>query len=287
MSPANIGLRALEPAGAIAWILYPTEAAPAPVRFGPYALDAARDAPPVGDGLPLVVISHGTGGTPWAYRGLAANLVRAGFAVVAVEHVGNSRNDDRLAGTRANLEQRPRHVRAAIDAALADGVIGGRLASGAAVIGHSLGGYTALAVAGGTPVTLPTEMPDGRPHPIAVEPDPRVRAVVLLAPAIGWFGADAALANVTAPILVRTGAADVLCPAAHVRWVLRSVPDPRRIDHVDVAGAGHFSFMTPFPPELARPGFAPAQDPPGFERAAYHERLSAEIIAFLGATIAA
>jgi predicted dienelactone hydrolase len=45
-------------------ILYPTNAAAHTERFGPYALDVAKDAASVGDDLPLVLISHGTGGTP-------------------------------------------------------------------------------------------------------------------------------------------------------------------------------------------------------------------------------
>ncbi len=49
-----------------------TTAPEAPVtteRFGPYTIEVARDTPML-DG-PLVVVSHGTGGTPRPYRGLA------------------------------------------------------------------------------------------------------------------------------------------------------------------------------------------------------------------------
>ncbi|MCA9674067.1 MAG: alpha/beta hydrolase, partial [Myxococcales bacterium] len=87
-------------------LLYPTTAATAPTRFGPYPLDVARDADVAGDALPLVVVSHGNGGSPWAYRGLAAHLVGAGLAVAMVEHPGNSRRDNALAGTDDNLRNR-------------------------------------------------------------------------------------------------------------------------------------------------------------------------------------
>ena len=45
------------------------------------------------------------------------------------------------------------------------------------VIGHSIGGYTALASAGGKPLALPTQTPDGVAHPVEVERDPRIGAV--------------------------------------------------------------------------------------------------------------
>lgn len=253
--------------------------ADAPVRtesFGPYAIDIARDAPVAGERLPIVAISHGTGGTPWGYRGMATHLVEAGFAVALVEHVGNSRNDNSLANTPANLTARPRHVREALDAAAADPVLAAHVAADrAAVIGHSMGGYTALALAGGHPVVLPNETPDGRAHSIAVESDARVRAIVLLAPAIPWFMAPGALADVHVPMLVRTGEHDELVPPYFVEGILRGIAS----DYAVVPGAGHFAWFYPVPPALA--GLPPAQDPAGFDRAAYQPTLHAELTRFL------
>ncbi|MBV9880866.1 MAG: dienelactone hydrolase family protein, partial [Gemmatirosa sp.] len=161
--------------------LYPATAAESPRPFGPYEVTAAWDAP-VGDGrFPLVVISHGSGGTHLGYRTLAAHLARRGFVVVCPEHPRNNRNDDSLAGTDTILADRPRQVSLAIDWAFADAALGPRLARGAvAVVGHSLGGYAGLAVAGGRPYAAPHESPDGIAHPVPVTPDPRVKALVLL-----------------------------------------------------------------------------------------------------------
>ncbi|MEO8699603.1 MAG: alpha/beta fold hydrolase [Kofleriaceae bacterium] len=267
-----------------AWLVYPTAGEPRTERFGPYSLDVARDAAMIGTGLRVVVISHGTGSTPWAYRGMATALAVAGFAVILVEHPGDSRRDNSLANTDANLVNRPRHLRLAIDAALADpGLAPDRVA----VIGHSLGGYTALAVAGGRAMNLPPAISRSAPleelarhaYPIATEADPRIAAAVLLAPAIGFFMAETALAAVTAPVLVRTGEHDAICATAAVRFALRS--HPGRIDLVEVAGANHFAFQSPFPPELVRPEFPPSQDSPGFDRAAYQRGLYDEVAAFL------
>ena len=289
----NVGCRALhvtdevQDARVPVHVLYPTTAAARTETFGPYPLDIARDAPVTGERLPLVAISHGTGGTPWGYRGLAAHLARAGLAVLLVEHPGNSRSNDALAGTPANLANRPRHVRLALDAALADAALGPHLApDGAAVIGHSLGGYTALALAGGHPLALPNQTPDGVAHPVPVEPDPRVRALVLLAPALPWFMAPGALAEVRAPLLVRAGERDEHAPPYFIERVLGSLPAGARLDYQVVPGAGHFAFFGPIPAALARGNFPPAYDPPGFDRAAYQPRLHHHVLAFLRGALA-
>jgi len=278
----TVGYRALEAPDAVQGVTVPIHllyASDAPARdehFGAYTLTVARDAPVATTG-PFVVVSHGTGGSPWLNRDLAMYLARAGFVVALVEHPGNRRGDDALAGTPANLEHRPRHLRLAIDAVGADR---------AAVIGHSIGGYTALAVAGGRPLALPNQTADGKAHPVAVVPDPRVRALVLLAPAVPWFMADGALAEVDVPILLRVAQHDRAAPAElNASIIRRGVRDPARIDFQSIANAGHFSFASPFPPEMVRADFAPSQDPPGFDRAAYQPILHAEIASFLRAAL--
>jgi predicted dienelactone hydrolase len=252
-----------------------------PIAFGAYSIDAVPDAP-FGDGIEHVVaISHGTGGTPWVYRGLAGHLAQHGCAVVLIVHAGNTRGDDALAGTPANLANRPRHVRLALDAAFAamDHI---NLQNRATLVGHSMGGYTALAVAGGKPLALPNETPDGVAQPVAVEHDPRVDTLALLAPAVPWLIAPGALDDVRARVLVRVGALDALCPPAFVERVLAGLPGwPHAVDYAIVPNAGHFSFTSPMPAALARPGFAPAFDPPGFDRAAYQTQLADELLAFV------
>lgn len=284
----TVGCRAIEVVDGVqgvrvpTWLLYPTQTLERVEKFGVYSLGVAIDAPIHGDQLPLVVISHGTGSTPWVMRDLALHLVRGGFVVALLAHPGNTRRDDRLANTPANLINRPRHLRRVIDAALADREIGPRLvADRAAVIGHSLGGYTALALAGGLPVSLPHDSPDGRAHPMSVEADPRVRAVVLLAPAAPWLMAEGALAAVDVPVLMRTGEKDLHAPTGFDQVLLHGFRDRTQIDYRIVPNAGHFSFLSPFPPSLFGPHFPPSQDPPGFDRAAYLLELHAEVLTFL------
>jgi predicted dienelactone hydrolase len=262
-------------------LLYPADAAQAPVAFGPFQLEVAMDAPVVGAGLPLVLVSHGTGSTPWLHRELAAHLARAGFVVALLQHPGNHRGDDHLGGKAINLVNRPRHVRQVADALFAS--LGAALAPGYAVIGHSLGGYTALAVAGGEPTAFAWETPDGAAGPLVVEHDPRVRAVALLAPATPWFLAEGALAGVHVPVFMRSGAKDPHADAMHARIVAHGLPAGTRLDHAVVPGAGHFAFVSPYPAHLKSPSIPPSQDPDGFDRVAYLPTLFAELTAFLRA----
>jgi predicted dienelactone hydrolase len=265
-------------------VLYPTAAPEKPEAFGAFKLGVAMDAPLEGEQLRLVVISHGTGGTPWTHRELAAHLARSGLVAALIQHPGNHRGDDSLSGKVINLENRPRHVRVAIDAVLADDVVGSHVErEDVSVIGHSLGGYTALAVAGGKPTAFAWETPDGNPAPVRVERDSRVRRLVLLAPATAWFIADGALADVQIPILMRTGEKDSHADRMHGLIVERGVPDLTRLDHQVIPNAGHYSFLTPYPAELKGPATPPSQDPEGFDRTAYLASLYAEIVAFIRA----
>jgi predicted dienelactone hydrolase len=112
-------------------------------------------------------------------------------------------------------------------------------------------------------------------------PDDRIGALVLLAPACGWFNYDGALADVDVPILVITAEKDELAPFLHADLVKRTVRDPGKVQTREVANAGHHSFQSPFPPSMTRPNFPPSQDPHGFDRVAFQPILNAEILSFL------
>ncbi|MET0265376.1 MAG: alpha/beta hydrolase, partial [Duganella sp.] len=122
-------------------------------------------------------------------------------------------------------------------------------------------------------------------QPVPVTPDARVRALVLLAPATGWY-IPGALAEVRLPILMVTGDQDVNTPSGHALNVLVGVGEPSLVEHKVYAGAGHFSFMSKFPPEMTKPEFHPSQDPPGFDRSDIQQELFAQITGFLHRTLA-
>src|SRR5262249_30424286 len=113
--------------------------------------NAARDAEPApGPRRPLVVLSHGNGGAAFQLAWLGTALARHGFIVVAVNHPGNNALEDYTVEGMSLWWLRAVDVSTVIDAMLVDKTFGSLLDPariGAA--GHSLGGYTVLAAAGG------------------------------------------------------------------------------------------------------------------------------------------
>ena len=261
-------------------VFYPTGTPSRPEPIGPYTLDVALDAPIESGPFPVVLISHGTGGSPLTHRLLAHFLAAHGFVVGLPRHHANHRDDNAWHNTPDNMVARPRHVSLAIDALLVE--FGAALRPDwVAVVGHSLGGYTALALAGGQPGSLPHEHADGTPQRIPTVPDARVRALVLLAPATVWYRPVAALRNVRVPILLLMGGKDEWTPDFHAQIVLNGVADRDQVTHRSIENAGHYSFLSPFPPERTSPSFPPSQDPPGFDRVRFQAELQAEVLDFL------
>lgn len=265
-------------------VLYPTDAPARPETLGLYQVEVARDAPIRAGHWPLVLLSHGTGSSGLVHRNLALFLARQGFVVALPEHPHNNRDDDSWANTPHNLEARPRHLQLVIDYLLTESPLASALRPGAvALIGHSLGGYTALALAGGRPHGV-LRGPDGKPRDyIPVPPaDARVRALVLLAPAVSWYAEPGSLHGVRVPVLLLAGEKDQFTPPAHVEMVRRGVAEAAQVDYRVVPNAGHFSFLSPFPAARVSPQFPPSQDPPGFERARFHaQELYPAVLAFL------
>ncbi len=251
---------------------YPTFDPSRKTTFGPYTMDVSPNAAITTGQFPLIVISHGNGGSHLLYRTISTYLAKRGYVVAVPEHYGNNRNNNELENTVENLMVRPKHVSLTIDHLLSNEILGKHiLADNIAVIGHSMGGYTALALAGGVPYTKEGQK-------VEVSPDTRVKAIVLLAPGTGWFMNN--LYNVTVPILMLTAEHDLVTPDWNAEIVLKYVPDPSKVIFRKVKNAGHFSFLSPFPMTMRSLGFLPSTDPEGFDREQFHEQLPVEILVF-------
>lgn len=154
LAAAATGLAVIpSPGGEPFTVLYPTQAVPAAVQRGPFTLQAAVDAAPAGGNGRLVVLSHGSGGSPWPHFDLGQALVAAGFTVAMPVHVGDNFRDSRDAGP-VSWERRPQEVSRAIDAVAAQSAAAGRLAplqldlQRVGAYGMSAGGITVLTLAG-------------------------------------------------------------------------------------------------------------------------------------------
>ena len=254
-------------------IQYPTHEPSTTIPFGPFTMDVSPDAKIIEGQFPLVIISHGNGGSHLVYRTISTHLAKNGYIVAMLEHYGNNRNNNQWENTNANLINRPRHVSLIIDELLSINRFGKSISvNNIAVLGHSMGGYTALVLAGGLPRTREGEK-------IEVSSDPRVKAIVLLAPGTGWFMNS--LQNVTIPILMLIAEHDQITPRWNAEIVLNNVPDKAQVTFREVENAGHFSFLSPFPAAMKNSNFLPSTDPEGFDREQFHKQIPAEILEFL------
>ena len=114
LAPAQVGMATLQVAEMPVTLLYPTAQASARTAMGPFEIEVARDAVPLPGVRRLVVLSHGTGGSPLADHALAATLVRAGFVVAQPLHQGDNHLDSARAGPDA-WARRPAEVSRTLD----------------------------------------------------------------------------------------------------------------------------------------------------------------------------
>jgi hypothetical protein len=97
----------------------------------------------------LVMISHGSGGSPWVHTHLAQALVQRGYVVAFPTHYGDNFEDPSGPGPES-WKRRPQEVSLAIDALQAHPEWSQRLDfDKVGMYGQSAGGHTALSLAGG------------------------------------------------------------------------------------------------------------------------------------------
>lgn len=292
-------------------LFYPTAAPARALPMGPWQPVVAPGAPAAQAPLKgLVLISHGTGGSEVGHHHLATRLARDGYLVAALRHPGDNWQDRSMVTSGHYFGERPRQVSRVLDALLASPDWGSRIPAGRiGAVGHSAGGYTVLALAGAQAEPqraamhcrtvqddpmfcslgkLPTTGP-GTKAPVALAaaiapdaqrvsvPDPRIRAVVALAPMAVVFTPES-LAAITVPVRVIVAERDaVLVGKYHGGHVVAHLP---KAQASTAAGAGHFAFMAQ--PSMPLPSDAgdAAANPPGFDRVAYQPELENQVAEF-------
>lgn len=313
---AQVGLVELPagPDGMPITVFHPTAQPVQAVQRGPFRLQFATNAAPQRGNGRLVVISHGSGGSPWPQADLATQLVLAGFTVALPLHRGDNFRDQSDVGP-ATWKRRPHEVSQAIDTIAAHPRLAPLLSlDRVGVFGMSAGGHTVLTLAGGrwspsaflrhceahldddfptcmgTMLRLKGDALDGPKKTLArwglrwamtdtswyAHTDPRVAALVAEVPLAVTFD-PASLARPGVPLgLVRAGRDAWLAPAYHVDAVLRACTTCTLV--ADLPTAGHGSLLSPPPPDLSPAAEALLRDPPGFDRAlvpATHARIAA------------
>ena len=266
-------------------LYYPTPDAPRVIPMGPFPQTVAINGAPASTMKGLIVISHGTVSTETGVATLAQALARNGYLVASVEHVGDTWQDQSMRATPVRyFAERP--------------LIG--------ALGHSAGGYTVLALAGGKPVlsrlrthceaeaeldpvlcklSRSTGGDSVQVSPAAdaleepVQADTRVRAVMALAPMGVAFSASS-LASITLPVAIYAGEKDTfLVPRFHAQWVMQNMRGANTTLQL-VPNAGHYAFMNTPTMDPPSPDGNVASDPQGFDRAAFLDQLAQESIVF-------
>jgi predicted dienelactone hydrolase len=146
---AQVGMERLDLPGLPVTLVYPSNDKASLQQFGPFGIEVAPGAALApGAARRLVVLSHGSGGSPLADHALAATLARAGFVVAQPLHAGDNALDFSQAGPVA-WQRRPDEVRRVIDALADHPSWRSRLQlDRVGVHGMSAGGVSALALAG-------------------------------------------------------------------------------------------------------------------------------------------
>ena len=308
-------------------LYYPTPDVARVIPMGPFPQTVAINGAPESKVKGLIVISHGTVSTELGFATLAQALARNGYLVASVEHVGDTWQDQSMRATPGRyFAERPRQASRVIDTVLADPQWRARIANNAdgqpllGALGHSAGGYTVLALAGGKPVLsrLRTHcetqaaldpMLCKLSHSIAIggasvpankgdnsdkgdkgdtardgqeEPvQADTRVRAVMALApMGVAFSASSLASITVPVAIYAGEKDTFLVP---RFHAQWVMQNMRSANATmqvVPNAGHYAFMNTPTMDLPSPDGSVARDPQGFDRAAFLDRIAHESIAF-------
>jgi predicted dienelactone hydrolase len=208
---------------------------------------------------PVIVFSHGAGGSQDCCEALTRHWATYGYVTIQPTHDDSAiqrRNSGEenirfLQAVRDGLkkpalwESRPQDISFVIDSLpvlehRVPGLVANMDKDRIGVGGHSMGSYTAEAIAGAI-VDLPG-------HPGSNFADPRVKAVLCLSPqGPGQFGLnDHSFDRLSLPYIGMTGSLDSLGPVASPAWhkipFERSLPSDKY--HLYIEGANHGSFIT-------------------------------------------
>lgn len=298
-------------------VFYPTDAPAHPVRFGPGVEPrlAPGATPRAGNGH-LVVVSHGSGGSPWVHADLIAELVEAGFVVAAPWHRQDNHRDPSHPGPDS-WKRRPAEVSRAIDAVLGDARFAGRIdGRRVGMYGMSAGGHAALSMAGGhwSPARMRDHCEANLDDDFAfcsglnvrlsggafdglkrwavrqvirwrfddatpqAHDDTRIAAVVAAVPVAADFD-PASLVRPRVPLALATAQRDDwLVPRFHGSRVLAGCAGCEHL--VDLPDGNHGAYLSPLPARFDGWLAHLLNDPPGYDRAKQAPEIHRRITGF-------
>ena len=223
---------------------------------------------------PVIVFSHGLGSVRTDLRYLAQHLASHGYVVAALEHPGSNETHVKKAlALQAPLLEaeeflnRPKDISFILDQLKilneTSGELQGKLASERAiVVGYSLGGATALSIAGGElQLTQLKQRCPGNilalslgenaqcfakslPEDSYQLRDPRVKMAIAFSPTTSLLFGETGLTKVAIPILIGSGSADKTTPILTEQAIaFDKLPSPKWL--VGFVGGTHLSVKDP------------------------------------------
>jgi predicted dienelactone hydrolase len=273
-----------------------------------HAAAAAPEAPMAASPgkFPLILLSHGTGGTAQSVAWFATALAARGYIVAAVNHPGNNAIEPHTVQGFSLWWLRANDLSAVLNDILTDPKIGPRIDHariGAA--GFSLGGYTMFELAGAktslahfdetcrakpgqVSCKAPPEFPDlvGKSAALAANDpayakalrgagasyhDRRIRAVFAMAPALGPAFTPASLKAIAIPVAIVAGAGDSIVPVdANAQYFAAQISGATLT--LFPGGVDHYTFLDECTPEGVSTVPQICADRPGVDRAAVHNQ---------------
>jgi predicted dienelactone hydrolase len=284
---------------------------------GRAAADAALARTP--EKFPLILLSHGTGGSALMMAWLGTHLATQGYIAIAVNHPGNNALEPYTVQGFTLGWERAVDMSRVLDGILADPQFGPRIDPqriGAA--GFSFGGFTVVELAGGIAdlsqvikacdvphptaavCTSPPELPDLMPRAIQLfhsDPayrltleasrksyrDPRIRAIFAIAPLGSVFSQDS-LEKISIPVEIVAGAGDpILSSKANAGFVAAHIPGANLT--IYPGGVGHYTFLDTCVPAAKSQNPGLCVDAPGIHRDAIHAETAWKTVAFFDRTL--
>lgn len=278
---------------------------------------AAPGAKPAPGKFPLIVLSHGTGGSAVMLGWLGTTLAAHGYIAAAVNHPGNNALEPYTPAGFSLWWERATDLTKVIDRMLSDPEFAARIdPQRIAAAGFSLGGYTMIEIAGGTTdraafsefcksaaadgiCKAPPEFPNlleyfnRIDHTAKSDPelaaslrreqeshrDPRVRAVFAIAPALGPAFPPAGLGKIAIPVQIVAGTADDQVPVkSSARYFAAHIPGAKLT--LLEGGVRHYEFLGTCTPAGRQALPQLCTDNPGVDRDAVHEKVAAMAVKF-------
>jgi predicted dienelactone hydrolase len=323
--PQSLGFMQLpRPGGGAVTVFYPSADPEMPSTQGPFRFSwAANGRVSQGNGR-LVVISHGSGGSPWVHVDIARTLVQRGFTVALPQHAGDNYLDPSVPGP-ASWIKRPLEVSRSIDAVAASPPLAATLRlDSVGLFGGSGGGHTALTMAGGKwskarfrkhceehirddfsscvgfftvlrgdwldapKIWLAQAVIAARFSDDTVQSgfDARIKSVVAMVPFAADFDPASLKQPATALGLVIAEKDINQVPRFHVEAILDACR-PRCEVVMRLPEGGHGAMLSPMPPlDAGSVGHRLLSDPPNFDRDRLMPALNARIVDFFVRTLA-